>query len=169
MNKPAPCSLFNQNDQMQYIEYLQCEDEQKQIKLQKEAADKKAKEAKKGKQVAQTKPLSEEETSQLVSLGMDIEVDPGIGYLSGKQDESDKPINKNNQVVAKSEIEGEASPYEMASMAEQGFASESTELPQNLTENSALMTDVSIADQSAALADMKEAHKEDMKTAMKVE
>ena len=57
----------------------------------------------------------------------------------------------------------------MASMAEQGFASESLELPKNLTENSALMTDVSIADQSAALEQMKEDHKEDIKDAQIIE
>ena len=54
-------------------------------------------------------------------------------------------------------------------MAEAGFASESLELPSNLTENSSLMTDVSIADQSAALAQMKEDHKEDMKKATIIE
>ena len=57
----------------------------------------------------------------------------------------------------------------MASMAEQGLATESLELPSNVTENSALLTDVSIADQSAALAQMKEDNKETMKQVAKNE
>lgn len=39
-----------------------------------------------------------------------------------------------------------------AEMGEQGLATESIEIPKEQTENTALLTDVSIQDQSAALA-----------------
>ena len=57
----------------------------------------------------------------------------------------------------------------MASMAEQGLATESLDLPSTVTDNSALLTDVSIADQSAALAQMKEENKETIKQVAKRE
>ena len=127
------------------------------------------KEAKKQKlEAAESKVMSEEETNMLLSTNVEIETG-GIGALSGVQDDSDQPVNKDHHEVAKSEVEGEASPYEMASMAEKGLATESLDLPSNITDNNALLTDVSIADQCAALSEMKEVHKEDMKQAIKIE
>ena len=91
-----------------------------------------------------------------------------MGSLSGVQDQSDQPVGKDKS-IAKSEVDGEASPYEMAAMGEEGMATESVEIPSNQIDNNALLTDMSIQDQSEALAQMKEAHKEDMKKAQEME
>ena len=66
-------------------------------------------------------------------------------------------------------MDGEASPYEMAAMQEEGMTTETVEIPSNQTDNTALMTDMSIQGQSEALAQMKEEHKEDMKKAQEME
>lgn len=57
----------------------------------------------------------------------------------------------------------------MAAMGEEGMATESTEIPATQSDNTALMTDLSIQAQSEALAQMKEEHKEDIKKAQELE
>ena len=68
-----------------------------------------------------------------------------MGSLSGVQDQSDQPVSKDKS-IAKSEVDGEASPYEMAAMGEEGMATESVEIPSSQVDNTALLTDMSIQD-----------------------
>ena len=60
------------------------------------------------------------------------------------------------------------SAYEMASLGTDGIATESLDLPDNMVQLDTA-EDISIADQSEALAELKESNKDNIKKALQIE